>query len=425
MNHVTPVVVLRSGHHGGLGIVRSLGRLAVPVYCVDANRWEPAFSSRYCRGRFILNGERHPAEQSIAFLLEIAQKLGGRPILIPTTDQEAIWVAENASALQERFRFPLMEVSAVRALCDKSRMQELAGANGVPTAKSMVPQSKTDLEQFLDTAAFPVMVKAIDADSLRQRTGGTKFLIHAPHDLLALYAKAQGRGESNLLIQEFIPGEDWMFDGYFDQNSECLFGLTGKKIRRFPATTGVTSLGICLRNEKVVETTTRFMKAIGYRGILDIGYRYDRRDGQYKVLDVNPRIGCTFRLFTDIDGMDVARALYLDITGQPVPPAKAAEGRKWIVEDFDLFSALHARRTQGLKPKEWLESLHGIQEAACFAWDDPLPFLIMGVADCFELGRWIRCQMNARKSAPSKDADAVSDSAIGCFSSPLSAPRED
>ena len=69
-----PVVILRSGHHGGLGIVRSLGRLGVPVYCVDTDRWEPAFSSRYCRGRFVLNIESDPPEESIARLLEIGQR---------------------------------------------------------------------------------------------------------------------------------------------------------------------------------------------------------------------------------------------------------------------------------------------------------------------------------------------------------------
>ena len=40
---------------------------------------------------------------------------------------------------------------------------------------------------------------------------------------------------------------------------------------------------------------------------------------------MNPRIGCTFRLFAATNGMDVARALYLDLTGQPVPAAQAAE----------------------------------------------------------------------------------------------------
>jgi predicted ATP-grasp superfamily ATP-dependent carboligase len=399
----------------------------VPVYSVDAHRWEPAFTSRYCRRRFILNIGKYPADESLASLIEIGQKLGGRPILIPTTDQGAIWVAEHASILQERFCFPHLDVSLVRTLSDKGRMQELAHANGVPTAKGVIARSKKDVERFLETAAFPVMVKATDADRLRQRTGGTKFLIHTTRDLFALYAKAQDREESNLLIQEFIPGEDWMFDGYFDRNSECLFGLTGKKIRRFPARTGVTSLGICLHNEIVQKATTQFMKAIGYRGILDIGYRYDRRDGQYKVLDVNPRIGCTFRLFTGADGTDVVRALYLDITGQSVPPLVPAEGRKWMVEDFDLFSALHSRRTGCLGMKAWIDSLRGVQETACFSWDDPLPFLMIGIADCFELGHWFGCQINARKPAPAKSADRPSDSAVGCFTSPFypSASREE
>jgi D-aspartate ligase len=100
MNLTTPVVILRSGHHGGLGIARSLGRLGVPVYSIDAAYWEPAFASRYCRRRFVFSIESDPPDRSLVSLLEIGQKLGGRPILIPTTDQGAVWVAEHAAALQ-------------------------------------------------------------------------------------------------------------------------------------------------------------------------------------------------------------------------------------------------------------------------------------------------------------------------------------
>src|SRR4051812_36953564 len=126
MNLETPVVILRSGHHGGLGILRSLGRLGASVYSVDADYWEPAFSSRYCRGRFVLNTEIGPPEASISKLLEVGQKLGGRPILIPTTDNGAIWVAEHAAVLQQRYCFPRQDVALIRLLCDKGRMQELA-----------------------------------------------------------------------------------------------------------------------------------------------------------------------------------------------------------------------------------------------------------------------------------------------------------
>ena len=112
---------------------------------------------------------------------------------------------------------------------------------------------------------------------------------------------------------------------------------------------------------------------------------------------MNPRIGCTFRLFAATNGMDVARALYLHMTGQQIAPAQAEEGRKWLVEDFDLFSALRSIRNRTLTLKNWLTSLRGVQEAACFALDDPLPFLLMPVADCRELYRWIRRQSETQK----------------------------
>jgi len=55
--------------------------------------------------------------------------------------------------------------------------------------------------------------------------------------------------------------------------------------------------------------TIRFMQALNYRGALDLGYRYDSRDGRYKVNDISPRIGAMFRCFVGENGMDVARAL--------------------------------------------------------------------------------------------------------------------
>jgi predicted ATP-grasp superfamily ATP-dependent carboligase len=119
------------------------------------------------------------------------------------------------------------------------------------------------------------------------------------------------------------------------------------------------------------------MKRVGYRGILDIGYRYDVRDGMYKVFDVNPRIGCTFRLFVSTTGMDVARALYLDLTGQTITEGKTIEGRKWVVEDLDLASAFRYWSDGNLTISQWIRSFHGLEEFAIFARDDLRPVFSM------------------------------------------------
>ena len=75
------------------------------------------------------------------------------------------------------------------------------------------------------------------------------------------------------------------------------------------------------------------MEAVGYRGCVGIGYRYDSRDGLYKLLDVNARVSGLFRLFAGTNDMDVVRVCYLDLTGQDVPATALQPGRKWMLED--------------------------------------------------------------------------------------------
>jgi predicted ATP-grasp superfamily ATP-dependent carboligase len=205
-----------------------------------------------------------------------------------------------------------------------------------------------------------------------------KVIVRDKTELLEHYERMEDPECPNLMLQEYIPGgEDtsWMFNGYFDENSRSLFGLTGRKLRQHRPYAGITSLGVCEHNATVAETTKCFMAAIGYQGALDIGYRFDARDGLYKVFDVNPRLGCTFRLFVSEGGMDVARAMYLHLTGQPVAAGEPPEGRKWMVEDLDFASSLYYWQEGKLSLVDWLASFKGLQESAFFANDDLRPAL--------------------------------------------------
>lgn len=388
----TPVVVLRSDSHGGLNIVRSLGRLGVPVHNVDPNPWAPTFRSRYCRGRFLWDIEHRPAEESLEYMAAVRRKIRRPCILIPTTDRTANFVAEHAGTLAKDFVFPKQPPGLVQSLASKREMFHLARRHSIPTPEAIFPGSRVDVLDFLERARFPIMLKGIDGQLLWERTGKKMFIVKSKEELLKLYDAGEDLHRPNVMLQEYIPGGDdtvWMFNGYFNADSDCLLGFTGKKIRQCPVHTGSTSLGICLPNEAVEATTRRFMRAVGYRGTLDIGYRYDIRDGQYKVLDVNPRIGATFRLFVGENGIDVARALYLDLTGQEVVAAPAREGRKWVVEDLDLVSSYRYRREGNLSFAGWIRSFRGVEEAAFICSDDPLPAAAMLVSRAAELIRRI------------------------------------
>jgi D-aspartate ligase len=392
----TPVVVLRgveSASHGALGVLRSLGRVGVPVYAVACHPRTAAFFSRYCSGKYVCDVANGHAERSVNFLLDIGRKIGRRSILIPTDDKALLFCADYAESLREPFLFPAMCPNLIRELSSKEGMYNLAKKHGVPTPEAAFPKSRQDVLEFISRATFPVMVKGVYAAVLWRSTGEKMFIVRSASELLEKYDAAENLANPNWMLQEYIPGGDdtvWMLDGYFNDRSECLLAFTGKKIRQYPVFHGSTSLGICLENETVRKTTTEFMKKIGYKGILDIGYRYDARDGLYKLLDVNPRIGSTFRLFVGDNGIDVARAMYLDLTGQRVIPSTAREGRKWLVEDQDLISCFRYRSEGTLTLKQWIGSFRGVEETAYYASDDLYPCVTRAIALCGEAFKKLR-----------------------------------
>jgi len=336
--------------------------------------------SRYLRSRRRIDLTEGSSDSVIEQLLHAADAFDRRPIVIPTSDQTSVLVDEYRDVLLGRVVIPRQPRGLATSLADKRTMARLATAHGVPTPTIVFPTNIDDVRRYADEGVFPVMLKGIDGARLKARTGWRMVVVEDRRRLEQLYRESEDPAAPNLMLQEYIPGGDddiWMFNGYFDGNSDCLVGFTGRKIRQSPIHTGATSLGVCLPNTEVEETTVRWMKELGYRGILDIGYRFDARDGRYKVLDVNPRIGATFRLFVAPNGMDVVRALYLDLTDQPVPTAALWSGRRWINEGADLKSSLLYAREGTLRPGSWVASLRGIREGAYFAWDDLKPFLRM------------------------------------------------
>jgi D-aspartate ligase len=378
-----PVCVLKLGAQGALGLVRSLGRLGVPVFGVHDGARAPALRSRYLRRVLPLDIDDTPAAEAVPRLLDFGATIGGRPLLLTTDDVGALFVEDNAAALRERFEFPAQPHGLAHELYSKRGMYLLCKRLDVPTPETEFPQSLADVERFLESdPRFPIVLKPIDSWQLH-RSGQKMLIAQGSDQLLAGYERLEDPAAPNLMLQEYIPGGPdsvWMFNGYFDADARCLAAFTGRKLRQYPPYTGMTSLGVCIRNEEVERATIDLMGRIGYRGVVDIGWRYDERDGRYKLLDVNPRLGNTFRLFVAPNGLDVARCLYLDLTGQPVPELEFPEGRKWLVEDFDVAGSLVYLRDGKLTPRAWARQLRGVEEAAWWARDDPLPFLSMSAA---------------------------------------------
>ncbi|MFI5449904.1 MAG: hypothetical protein ACHQ03_09120 [Candidatus Bathyarchaeia archaeon] len=370
-NATVPATVFGQSNTDLFG-ARSLGRFGVPVCVVGFDPEKRVLFSRYCRWTILCKSPLFTG-QSVRELLGVGARLGRKSVLMASSDQGAVFMSEHADELGERFIFPRQNSKLIRSLTNKKEMYALARKFDIPTPDSVFPQDRQDLLTN-PIPSFPIMLKQI-------RTWlppSSKVIVDTKDELLKNYDLMENPREPNLMLQEFVPGEDdtaWFFHGYFNENSECLFGLTAKKMRQWPAYHGETSLGVCLPNPTLERIAKKFMEAIDYRGIVGLDFRQDQRNGQYKVLDVNPRLSRNFRVLVTDNGMDIARAFYLDMIGQPVTTGTPVEGRKWVSEDLETPASRRYHADGNLPLKRWVKSYLGVRETAIFAIDDPLPFL--------------------------------------------------
>jgi D-aspartate ligase len=388
----TPAVVLKFDpnvmHHGGLGAIRSLGRLGVPVFGVHEGPWAPAANSRYLQGRVFWKPTPEHSQRIQSGLMQLAQRIGRPSVLITTDDAGAIFLAEHGDSLRESFLFPAPQADLPRRLAGKYSMHQLCRELNVPSPQATVPASLDEARDFANLAGFPVIAKLTTPWRHGNAPHGTApygtalrstSIIRTAAALDEAY-RAFERENAGLMLQEYIPGgpgQDWFFHGYCGADSACRPAFTGVKDRSYPAHAGLTSLGHSARNIPLRDQVTSLLTELSYRGITDLDLRLDRRDGQYKLLDFNPRLGAQFRLFTDSAGVDVIRAAYLDLTGQAIAENEMVDGRRFLVENYDPIGALGYWRSGELGLKSWLTSLRGVDEAAWFARDDLRPFGLM------------------------------------------------
>jgi D-aspartate ligase len=401
MNISTPAVVLKFDpnvmHHGGLGVIRSLGRAGVRVYGVHEDRLAPAANSRYLRGRLLWRPDPARPDRVLAGLARLGEIIGRPAVLIPTDDAGAIFLAEHGTALRGSFLFSKPPADLPRRLAGKYSLSEVCRQLGVASPLAARPASVAQAQEFAAAAGYPVVAKLTDPWQPHGALRSTQVLTDK-RELIRVY-DASARAGTGLMLQEFVPGgqgNDWFFHGYCDAGSVCRPAFTGVKERSYPAHAGLTSFGRSEPNGRLRSQVTGLLSRLGYRGILDLDLRWDPRDDQYKLLDFNPRIGAQFRLFRDSAGLDVAVAQYLDLTGSVLPAGEQVAGRRFLVENYDPIAALGYWRRGELGLRSWLASVRSADETAWFARDDLRPFGLM----CLRMGWRLAARPISRLARP-------------------------
>ena len=137
----------------------------------------------------------------------------------------------------------------------------------------------------------------------------------------------------------------------------------------------MTVEGRATHNRYLNDITAAFVRQIGWRGPADVEWRFDQRNGRYLLVDFNVRVGAQFRCGQTRDGIDVVRAMHLDLSGHTIPDTTQDYTRRLVVGNLLLPTIVGERLTGSPKPD--LQGDGYRTERAWLAADDPLPALMM------------------------------------------------
>jgi D-aspartate ligase len=368
--------VVIGGDYQGLGIVRSLGRQGVPVCVID----DELSISRYSRytTKFVKLANLRDERVAVDSLLDLGKRLSLNGwVLYPTREELVAALSHHRSELGEVFRVPTPAWESVKWAWDKRNTYQLAQELDIPTPGTYYFESIDQLD-LLASVAPPFAVKPAIKEHFFYATKAKAWLANSHSELRTLFQKASelaGCGE--VMVQELIPGggsQQFSYCAFF-RDGEAVGKMVVQRRRQHPLQFGRASTYVQTVDVPVLEDLSeRFLRAIDYYGLVELEYKLDPRDSEYKLLDVNARTWGYHSLGARA-GVDFSYMLYSDQVGLPVSVCKGRSGVGWVRTTTDVPAAMMAILSGDTDLRSYLHSLRNCNVEAVFSAEDPIPGL--------------------------------------------------
>ena len=380
-----PPVILLGGGANALSVARQIGHLGAAVYALN----EPGALvrySRYCRFIDVQGGEAASGggagEETLALVWErfllAGQSDGLRgAVLLACSDAGIRLIAERREALAERYLLDDSEPRAQLTMLNKLSTYRAAAAAGVATPKFWVAESVADLEAVRSELVFPLIVKPRLGYVFEAKTGKKLLEVNSYPEVAEAVEAVAATGTSSVLMEK-IPGGDERLCSYYtylDEESRPLLHFTKRIIRRYPLMSGAACYHVTDWVPELVEPANRLFRHVGLRGLANVEFKLDSRDGVLKLIECNARFTAADCLVAR-SGIRLGEFVYCRLTGRPLPDVSRFERGVHLWDPVRDYQAHRALKKRGeLTTRRWLAGVCRRQTFAYFRWTDPMPAL--------------------------------------------------
>jgi predicted ATP-grasp superfamily ATP-dependent carboligase len=362
-----PILIFGGGCVTGVSVARIFTEAGFHTYNIDNGSELSSYSRRY---RPLRNAKiaAEPA-QLAGFLAAVNFP---RAFLIACSDNWMSAVATLPQNLRARFLTCSSPPHAIETFLNKWSFAQLLTRISIPRPHTKLLASMEDLEQLEPCEFSTAFLKPLNSLDFT-KVHGVKGLFFSSKSAAIQHARKFG---FPVMLQEFISGPataHYFIDGFVDRHGKTRAGFTRQRIRMYSRLFGNSTCTASVPPERVlpaIESLDVIFGHLKYRGIFNAEFKFDERDGQFKLLEINAR-PWIYVEFAARAGVNVCLMAYRDALGLPIEDVRDFMVGKQcvdVLQDVRAFRSLSKGEREGVWP--WLKSLFQAEKIA-FRWMDP------------------------------------------------------
>lgn len=294
-------------------LLRPLARLGYAVE-IFAEPSSASLHSRFCHKCYPAPSF-HDADAFSAAIHTVVQD-GNYDVIFLCSEEVLPFIRQMAHGSDRWRALPLSESADLQIILSKHAVLKRVTDDGVPIPRTIFPADVSEVPYAGRSIGFPLLIKGNKGEGSQQVR-----LVKDPAQLEAEYSRVAAMDKSRKILpalQEYLSGPKYTVAGLFDRG-KTLRVMAYRAELIYPPTVGQTIKGITENPPGLLDVSFKGFEALRFTGLGNLEFIRDERDGQFKLLEINPRVWGNVGL-AEHAGVDLYTPYRQLADGVPVKP---------------------------------------------------------------------------------------------------------
>ena len=303
-------------------------------------------------------------DETLKFLLDLVST-GKYDALMPIGELSTNFVTEHEEEFTKYVKLACAPRDIYIKAFNKQITFDTAIESGIPCPYTR--HSKQDIENYLRTCHFPIIIKP------RQGLGSIGFHKFEKLEDFWPYMKGKGLDPDDYVVQEFVNFENRIGTNLFvDQKGNICTSYAVDVLRWFPIDAGAGVLIQTVDAHEILQHAGKLLQNLGWKGFANVAFMVDKETGEPRLLEINGRIPASVKM-AYMCGCNISRQMLEMTYDEDVIQYPENDKFGMYIRHFDTDLAWFLKSPNRFKAKPSWFSWRNTQEIL-YSKDDKRPF---------------------------------------------------